>query len=106
MVLTINSLVAAARHKTLRAKRHIELAKADLHEANKQLEQAIPLGDTEDLIEAHEQTQHAEEEVSKAAQELQVAEQLLVQQVSHTGASGEGVESAMQKLSTDRPKMD
>src|SRR3954469_23830373 len=43
MVLTVNSLVAAARHKTLRAKRHIELAQADLHEANKQLEQAIPL---------------------------------------------------------------
>lgn len=106
MALTLSSLVAAAKHKTLRAKRHIEQAKNELHDANQQLEQAIPLGDTANLIEAHEQTQHAEEEVAKAAAELQVAEQLLVQQVSSTGASGEGLDSVIHKLSSERPKKD
>ncbi len=105
MSLTLQSLTAAARRKTARARKHVEAAEADLHDANKQLERAIPLAHQEELEQAHEQTQRAEQELSIAAKELEIAEQLLVEQVveapadkSTQGASGEGIQSLIHKL--------
>jgi len=107
MALTLQSLAAAARRKTLRAKEHVEAAEADLQDANKHLEQAIPLGDTDEIKQAHEQTQRAEAEVAKAAKELQSAEQLLVDHVTHAAKHfGEGVESVIDQLSAASRKKD
>lgn len=113
MALTAQSFAAAARRKTARAKKHVEAAEADLKQANRELENAIPLRDTEQVQQAHERTQEAEKAVAVAAQDLEVATELLDQQLAdqpstespHAGNSGEGVKGLLHTLRNSRQNL-
>ena len=77
MALTPESFTAIAQRKAQSAQVHVQVAEEELKEANEQLEQAIPLGDTEEIRVAHEHTQEAERAVIKASEELEVVSELL-----------------------------
>src|SRR5205823_2958036 len=110
MALTAQSLAAAAKRKTVRAKKHVEAAEAELKQANRKLEKAIPLGDTEQVQQAHEKTQEAERAVAVASQDLEVATELLDQADPNStdspraGNSGEGTRGLLRALSKSKNK--
>jgi hypothetical protein len=105
MSLTLQSLAAAAKRKAKRAQKHVEAAEADLKVANEKLEQAIPLGDSEEIKVAHEKTQQAEKAVADASHDLEVVGELLDDPHdlgAHAPATGEGADSLLRNLKTQR----
>lgn len=103
------ALQAAARKRTLRVQRKLEVAENELHRANDVLAEAIPRRDVQQISSAVEDNLAAEEKVREAAEELQIVQELLADEAQTAaskaidskvgGASGQGVQSLIPHLS-------
>lgn len=105
MALTPRSLASAARRRVDRAQQHVHEAEEQLGEANKELAASIPSGDVNRIRYAHAVTQKAEKAVAGAADELDVAGELLSEEPqadAGADASGAGVRSLIDSMRSKR----
>jgi hypothetical protein len=98
MALTPDSVSTTVRRKARRAHDSVKSAEVDLAAAQQALQAALPRRNVEAITQAAQRALHAEEEVRKAAHELEEVDELLEGSPSgrpEGGASGEGARSLL-----------